>query len=60
MDYKAFARRTKHKSFDKVVHEGKRKAQELLEDQGVSAMALFISEMMTKSIEVSRKKVSAN
>ncbi|MBU0568434.1 hypothetical protein KJ693_07905 [bacterium] len=54
MDYKAFAEKTKDKTFDEIVHEGKQKAQKLLEDQGITAVALYISEMMAKSIEFSR------
>ena len=54
MDYKAFAERTKDKTFDEIVHDGKQKAQQLLEDQGITAVALYISEMMVKSVELSR------
>lgn len=54
MDYKAFAERTKDKTFDEIVYEGKQKAQKLLEDQGITAVALYISEMMARSIEFSR------
>jgi len=54
MDYKAFAERTKDKTFDEIIHDGKQKAQQLLEDQGITAIALYISEMIVKSIEHSR------
>jgi hypothetical protein len=57
MDYKAFADKIKNKSFDEIVHEGKQKAQKLLEAQGITAVALYISEMMAKSIELSRSSL---
>ena len=52
MDYKAFAERTKHKTFDELLHEGKRQAHELLEDQGVAALASYIAEIMPQSLKL--------
>lgn len=50
MDYKAFAERTQHKTFDELVHEGKHRAQELLEDQNVAALACYIAEIISQSL----------
>lgn len=54
MDYQAFAERTKGKSFDELVHQGKYKAQRLLEDQGIVALSLYISELLVRSLETAR------
>ena len=43
MNYKSFAERTKNKTFDELVHEGKRRAHELIEDQGIAAIDLYIT-----------------
>ena len=51
MNYKSFAERTKNKTFDELVHEGKRRAHELIEDQGIAALALYIADIMSKNIE---------
>lgn len=51
MDYKAFAERTKHKTFDELVHEGRHRAQELLEDQGIAALACYIAEIMSEFLK---------
>ncbi len=57
VDYQAFAERTKDIPFDELVHEGKKEAQRLLEDQGVTAMALYISEMMAHALEMSSQEM---
>ncbi|MBM3239443.1 hypothetical protein FJZ31_24385 [Candidatus Poribacteria bacterium] len=54
MNYKSFAERTKDKTFDELVHEGKRRAHELIEDQGIAALALYIADIMSKNIELFR------
>ncbi len=54
MNYKSFAERTKNKTFDELVHEGKRRAHELIEDQGIAALALYIADIMSKNIELLR------
>jgi hypothetical protein len=54
MNYKSFAERTKDKTFDELVHEGKRRAHELIEDQGIAALALYIADIMSKNIELLR------
>lgn len=55
MDYQVFAERTEGKSFDELLHEGKRKAHQLLEDQGIASVALYVAEMMARAVETSRE-----
>jgi hypothetical protein len=51
-DDKSFAERTKDKTFDELVHAGKRRAHELIEGQGIAALALYIADIMSKNIEL--------
>lgn len=53
-DAQKFAERTAGKTFDELLHEGKRDAQKLLDDQGIASMALYLSELMAQSIEAQR------
>jgi len=57
MNYKSFAERTKDKTFDELVHEGKRRAHELIEDQGIAVLALYIADTMSKNIELLRSPI---
>ena len=56
MDYNKFTNKTEGQTLEDIVHKSKKNAQKLLEDQGISALAIFISEMMAESIEVYREK----
>lgn len=56
IDSHSYAERTKGKTFDELLHEGKREAQRVLEDQGIASMALYISEIMVQSIDGERKR----
>ena len=56
MDYKKFMNKTEGQSLEDIVHKSKKNAQKLLEDQGISALAIFISEMMSDYIETYREK----
>ncbi len=56
MDYSKFANKTESQTLEEIVHKGKKNAQRLLEDQGISALAIFISEMMAESVETYREK----
>jgi Arc/MetJ-type ribon-helix-helix transcriptional regulator len=55
IDAKGYAERTKELNVDELLHEGKYVAQQLLEDQGVASVALYISEMMVHSLEAERR-----
>jgi len=51
MDYKKFARRTKEQTLEDSVHESRKKAQKILEGQGIAAVAMYISGMRDRSRE---------
>ena len=57
MNYEKFAKRTEEETFESIVHRSRKRAQELLEDQGIAAVALYISEMMARSIGASKKAI---
>lgn len=41
-----FAERTKDRSLDELLHEAKHLAQQFMEDQGIAALSLVISDIM--------------
>lgn len=55
IDSKSYAERTQEHTFNDLLHEGKQRAYQRLEDQGISSMALYISEMMVQSLEAERQ-----
>ena len=57
MNSKKFAKRTEGETLEDIVHRSRKRAQEVLEDQGIAAVALTISEMMARSIEASKKVI---
>ena len=43
MNYRKFAKRTEGETLEDIVHKVREKAQELLEDQGIAAVAFYTS-----------------
>ena len=56
MVYAEFEKKTGGKTLEEIVREGRKKTMEMLESQGVAAVALYISEILMKSIESERLK----
>ena len=54
MDNEDYEKTTEGKTLDEIVHEGRKKALEMLESQGVAAVALYISELLARSIDAER------
>ena len=57
-DYLGFAERTKDRSLDELLHEAKHLAQQLIEDQGVAALSIVISDIMANMLTQVTQKVS--